>query len=70
MALHKTEHRGMNFTIEPIGEAEWRWRFHPKGEPNAASDARFTGTAWGSDESAEAACKSAIDQWLDHRRTG
>jgi hypothetical protein len=53
-------YRGIEFGVDPEGEGEWLWHYHPKVGHGIAERGLVKGTR----EEAIAACKAAIDRLL------
>lgn len=57
---HSTEHRGIGFSITPLGDNHWRWKLHPPKEAWTIHKID-SGKLFGTFEEAAAAAKKAID---------
>jgi hypothetical protein len=53
-------YRGIEYSINEEKAGEWEWKYYPKVGEGVATGGRVKGTR----ETAVAACKAAIDQWL------
>ena len=54
-------YRGIGFGVYDEGRGRWRWTYYPKMGLGLAK----SGTIKGTREMAIAACKAAIDKWLE-----
>jgi hypothetical protein len=53
-------YRGIEFGVHDEGQGIWRWAYYPKIGEGIAKRGQVKGTR----ETAIAACKGAIDEWL------
>jgi len=53
-------YRGIEFGVQDEGQGVWRWTYYPKIGAGIAKTTQVNGTR----ETAIAACKAAIDDWL------
>ena len=55
-----TGYRGIEFDVHDEGQGVWQWAYYPKVGGGVAK----RGQVKGNRETAIAACKAAIDEWL------
>ena len=58
-------HRGIEFGIHDEGNGIWFWAYYPKIGEGVAMRGQVTGNR----ETAIAACKAAIDEWLGPKKS-
>jgi hypothetical protein len=59
------EYRGVEYATTNLGNGKSTWAFYPKMEHGQVQRGEVTGAR----ELAEAACKNAIDVWLDAKKS-